>query len=253
MAEILPLSCVSCSPPPHMLIIIPTTTTTTTPLLIPKIPPPPSSCRSKDSIGLHHLPQRFILLSGDDTGELQLWIFLQGWTVLWYPNRALADVVTQSGEVHHTSGCLIILVIDLAYLLIDDPRPNHNYHHHNINVIITFHHHHPHHCLHHRLALQVTNLLTYLESLPGAPCPPGRYCPAGTSDPLVCPNGTFRGAPYGASLKDCGPCQAGFMCINGDPAPEKCPKGEYCQVGKLPQPCPMYTYNPFFQQVRHNL
>ena len=39
------------------------------------------------------------------------------------------------------------------------------------------------------------------------------------------------------------------MCINGDPAPEKCHKGEYCEVGKTPQPCPMYTYNPFFQQV----
>ena len=95
---------------------------------------------------------------------------------------------------------------------------------------------------------QVTNLLAYLESLPGAPCPPGRYCPSGTSDPLICPNGTFRGDPYGAHIKDCGPCQAGLMCINGDPAPEKCPKGEYCEVGKLPQQCPLYTYNPYFQQ-----
>ena len=68
----------------------------------------------------------------------------------------------------------------------------------------------------------------------GGPCPEGRYCPAQTEDPILCPNSTFRNTTMGESSSDCyaclpgmycgteglsqptGPCQAGFYCLSGN-------------------------------------
>jgi hypothetical protein len=62
---------------------------------------------------------------------------------------------------------------------------------------------------------EVKVLLIYLETLPGGPCPPGRYCPEGTSTPIECPmrNGTstVRSDPYGAVPSDCTACAAGMV------------------------------------------
>jgi hypothetical protein len=74
-----------------------------------------------------------------------------------------------------------------------------------------------------------------------APCPPGKFCTSGTTDP---------------SSND---CTAGYYCVIGsvETAPTtftytigselngKCPSGYYCETGTIsPTPCPKGKYNP---------
>jgi hypothetical protein len=93
---------------------------------------------------------------------------------------------------------------------------------------------------------QVSALLAYLDSLQAGPCPPGHYCPPGTATPVECVNGRVNVNAFGMNATACVPCAAGLMCISGDPVPEKCPPGFFCELGVLPQKCPMYTYNPYY-------
>ena len=76
------------------------------------------------------------------------------------------------------------------------------------------------------------------------PCPPGKYCPAGTIDPTLdtfdcdanffCPLGSS--SPNGYSIdyvfgsNSSGLCPAGYMCAKGTKAPEPCPRGTYNEL-----------------------
>lgn len=52
-------------------------------------------------------------------------------------------------------------------------------------------------------------------SVVGDVCPPGFYCPAGTTVPIMCPDGTVRAATGGSVAGDCTQCPAGYQCVNG--------------------------------------
>jgi hypothetical protein len=43
----------------------------------------------------------------------------------------------------------------------------------------------------------------YLKTEGGYECPPGYYCPKGSSSPNKCPPGSFRKEKRGESLADC--------------------------------------------------
>ncbi|XP_019363984.1 PREDICTED: multiple epidermal growth factor-like domains protein 11 [Gavialis gangeticus] len=105
----------------------------------------------------------------------------------------------------------------------------------------------------------------------GLPCPPGRYCLAGTPIPLLCPHGTWSSSKGNKNLQDCQPCSGGhycngtglvapsgycspgFYCISGAQTPTPtdafsgapCPVGHYCPLGtESPIPCPPGSYMP---------
>ncbi|KYO38996.1 hypothetical protein Y1Q_0022586 [Alligator mississippiensis] len=105
----------------------------------------------------------------------------------------------------------------------------------------------------------------------GLPCPPGRYCLAGTPIPLLCPRGTWSSSKGNKNLQDCQPCSGGhycngtglvapsgycspgFYCISGAQTPTPtdassgapCPVGHYCPLGtESPIPCPSGSYMP---------
>lgn len=91
--------------------------------------------------------------------------------------------------------------------------------------------------------------VNYLLSLPGGQCPAGHYCPAGCSDPIPCPNGTFVLDEYRSSAADCGPCPSGAICHSSNPVPEVCPKGSFCFNGAAPTNCPVGTYQNFTRKA----
>lgn len=94
-------------------------------------------------------------------------------------------------------------------------------------------------------------------------CPEGFYCPEGTADPVVCPEGfttDYEGAvtvsecvelfhcPEGMIImgdeQDCVMCPAGFFCADLSDDPEWCPMGFYCPAGTMtPIECPEGTTN----------
>ena len=47
------------------------------------------------------------------------------------------------------------------------------------------------------------------------PCPAGRYCPEGTTDPLPCPEHTLNRDVGARMVNDCLPCPAGYWCWEG--------------------------------------
>lgn len=72
------------------------------------------------------------------------------------------------------------------------------------------------------------------------PCPPGKYCPEGSS-PIDCPALTYRDKGWGKNLSDCFPCPAGYWCNEtGLPnfTASACPIGHYCPEGQIPVWCP---------------
>lgn len=46
----------------------------------------------------------------------------------------------------------------------------------------------------------------------GGVCPPGAYCPEGTSDPIGCPSGTFSNVTLLESASNCTLCSDGHYC-----------------------------------------
>ena len=90
-------------------------------------------------------------------------------------------------------------------------------------------------------------------------CPPGRYCPLGTADPVPCPLGHYcaggneNGEPCptgsfqnetGASM--CQSCPPGYYCDFGSIDPTVCILGHYCLQNTTHStefPCPAGTYN----------
>ncbi|XP_059812735.1 multiple epidermal growth factor-like domains protein 6 [Hypanus sabinus] len=72
-----------------------------------------------------------------------------------------------------------------------------------------------------------------LDGSMGAPCPVGHYCPAASSQPWACRNGTYGAALGLQALPDCAPCDAGFFCSEdgADQVTGPCSPGYYCQMG----------------------
>ena len=64
--------------------------------------------------------------------------------------------------------------------------------------------------------------LSGADTFLNTPCPPGRYCPAGTThgDQHLCPAGSYFNETGAKDLYDCLPC----------------PPGEYCEVDGLTYP-----------------
>ena len=100
-------------------------------------------------------------------------------------------------------------------------------------------------------------------------CPAGHYCLYGALNATMCPAGTVRKTPGGASRNDCAPCDPGYFCevpglikpsgkcLQGFYCPEAvevkyknpsgypCPRGFYCGNGtSVPRGCPPGTYQP---------
>ena len=44
------------------------------------------------------------------------------------------------------------------------------------------------------------------------PCPPGSYCPEGTSDPIPCPAGTYSNQERATAITYCIDCPPGYIC-----------------------------------------
>lgn len=107
---------------------------------------------------------------------------------------------------------------------------------------------------------------TPVDGTSGDVCPPGRFCPAGSSSPQPCPPGTFMpntgtqsqagciSCPAGQYCGDAnasavvGPCTAGYTCPLGTSYPGtspsgSCPVAHKCPTGTgNPQPCSAGTY-----------
>lgn len=86
------------------------------------------------------------------------------------------------------------------------------------------------------------------SDLTGFPCPPGSYCPPGSSSALPCNAGEYNPIE-GQAL--CFPCPSGFYCLEGslDFNSTVCPMGHYCPEGTthpLEFPCPPGTYRSLF-------
>ncbi|XP_070399343.1 multiple epidermal growth factor-like domains protein 6 [Nothobranchius furzeri] len=67
----------------------------------------------------------------------------------------------------------------------------------------------------------------------GGVCPQGRYCPEGTSIPLLCPPGTYSDSLFLMDASGCSPCPAGQFCAGtGLVSPSgRCQAGSYCPGG----------------------
>ena len=108
--------------------------------------------------------------------------------------------------------------------------------------------------------------VTALNTTLNDQCPPGHYCPAGSSAPVQCPpgtNSTSRGlgaesdcplctkgyyCPDGGTIYATHKCLAGYYCPDGIDSPSnypnlRCPNGTMCPVGSArPVPCPAGSY-----------
>ena len=64
-------------------------------------------------------------------------------------------------------------------------------------------------------------------------CPPGHYCPEGSSAPVQCPPGTNSSSPGLTKESDCPSCTRGYYCpLNGTVmATRQCLEGYYCPQG----------------------
>jgi hypothetical protein len=67
-----------------------------------------------------------------------------------------------------------------------------------------------------------------VENDGGYPCPPGFFCPLGSSVPSPCPAGTFNGLPASASSSACLPCANNtYSVLTGQPACRPCSASAY--------------------------
>ena len=78
------------------------------------------------------------------------------------------------------------------------------------------------------------------------PCPSGAYCPAGSTNYIICPDRTFQNLPQQST---CNTCPAGYYClnsgiINNAKMPTICPAGSFCPSrSSAARPCPQGTYS----------
>ena len=68
----------------------------------------------------------------------------------------------------------------------------------------------------------------------GGKCPPGNYCPEGSTDPFPCDPGTYYGGDGATNSSACVPCTDGSFCnTSGLAAPDgQCSAGYYCPPGQ---------------------
>jgi hypothetical protein len=85
---------------------------------------------------------------------------------------------------------------------------------------------------------------TYASTTAGTICPAGYYCPAGTTQPVACPAGTYNALTGKSVLSECLVCPAGKYCpYESMTAGTTCPQGSYCVSGvTTPTLCPEGTY-----------
>ena len=95
------------------------------------------------------------------------------------------------------------------------------------------------------------NVPNPMDGITGNVCPAGRFCPEGTSDPELCPKGTFSDATRLSSETQCQNCTAGLSCsIPGLVQPDGyCSEGYYCPPGQqtstpVQYECPAGYYCP---------
>ncbi|KAL7981551.1 hypothetical protein Chor_005639 [Crotalus horridus] len=91
-----------------------------------------------------------------------------------------------------------------------------------------------------------------LDGITGNLCPPGTYCPVGSTAPSLCPPGTFSNQFGQSAVSDCQLCHSGFYCEGSGltfPTGE-CKEGYYCDSQEGPisnytlYPCPEGHYCP---------
>ncbi|TSQ58043.1 Sodium channel subunit beta-3 [Bagarius yarrelli] len=84
------------------------------------------------------------------------------------------------------------------------------------------------------------------DGVTGDRCPPGHYCPLGTSFPLPCPPGHYSNSSKNTELSACLPCPAGFSCSSrGLTAPSHvCHAGYYCPEGQNSSQPAQYMCSP---------
>jgi len=95
-------------------------------------------------------------------------------------------------------------------------------------------------------------------------CPPGNYCPRGSTAPIICPAGYFceAGTQDFCAAGGVGGCDTTppKACLPGTFSPvrglsdssqcETCPAGSYCPAPSVyPTPCPPGTYSPSFGAI----
>lgn len=79
-----------------------------------------------------------------------------------------------------------------------------------------------------------------VDGITGYMCPPGTYCPAGSSFPLGCPPGTYNPSE---AMEECEGCLPGFICPGNTTFPEECPVYHYCPASSATGiTCPVGTY-----------
>lgn len=79
-----------------------------------------------------------------------------------------------------------------------------------------------------------------VDGVTGYACPPGTYCPAGSSFPLGCPPGTYNPSE---AMEECEECLPGFICPGNTTFPEECPVYHFCPPGSATgTTCPVGTY-----------
>ena len=82
-------------------------------------------------------------------------------------------------------------------------------------------------------------------------CPPGHYCPEGSSSPTQCPPGTNSSSTGLTMMSNCPPCTRGYYCpLNGTVyATRSCLAGYYCPTGTATLEdsiiCPTGAHCPF--------
>lgn len=79
-----------------------------------------------------------------------------------------------------------------------------------------------------------------MDGIAGYACPPGTFCPPGSSFPLGCPPGTYNPSE---AMEECEDCLPGFICPGNTTFPEECPVYHYCPPGSATgSTCPIGTY-----------
>jgi hypothetical protein len=74
------------------------------------------------------------------------------------------------------------------------------------------------------------------------PCIPGTYCPAGSTAPMPCANGTYNLVAGQSAISACFWCPAGSYCAAGASSLTVCPVMSFCPANStLPLPCPFNT------------
>eukprot|EP00347_Sterkiella_histriomuscorum_P024098 403332318 len=72
-----------------------------------------------------------------------------------------------------------------------------------------------------------TNITDYSKY----PCPKGRYCPSRAQRAFSCPAGTYRQTTGARMEADCSTCPPGYYCPEGTTNPIRCKDGMYCPEG----------------------